>query len=226
MSEGHIFQVLLQFGILLFSLCLHEFGHAAMADRLGDPTPRLLGRLTLNPMAHADLLGTIILPLFQLFNPGLRIFGWAKPVPVTPENLKNPRWDSAKVAFAGPLANICLCFCALAAFAVLDLTGFFGVSESFRDSLTDFFNIFFWINFTLAILNLIPIFPLDGSWILKAFLPPSVAYSYSRLERYGAVLLLLAFFLGWLKYYFMPATWALFSLLDIAGLHHLAGYLS
>jgi len=228
LDEQRIILVLMNFTILLFSLCLHEFGHAAMADHLGDPTPRMLGRLTLNPMAHADPIGTILFPLLRLIFPGSFFFGWAKPVPITPENFKNPRKDGALVAFAGPLANLSLCLVALGAFALLDLTQIFQPGSSAEYSFVLFFNTFFWINFALAVFNLIPIFPLDGSWILKAFLPGPWAYKLSQVDRYGAVILLGALFMfrNVFNYIFDPVVSGLFLGLHLVGLDHLAQYIN
>src|SRR5581483_7492934 len=129
MDEARIFQAILQLGILVFSLSLHEFGHAFVAYRLGDPTAKMLGRLTIDPRAHADLFGTILIPLAMLLTPGLRLIGWAKPVPVTPENFQNPRRDGALVALAGPAANLFLCFSVLAVLSILDLAGFLGMAD-------------------------------------------------------------------------------------------------
>jgi Zn-dependent protease len=228
LDDAKIFQVLMKFSIVLFSLCLHEFGHAAMADRLGDPTPRMLGRLTLNPMAHADLFGTILIPLFIMFSGVNFLFGWAKPVPITPDNFKNPRKDGALVAFAGPLVNISLCLVALAAFAIMDLTQAFQPGSSSEYSFVLFFSTFFWINFALAVFNLLPIFPLDGSWILKAFLPGPWAYSLSRFDRYSFMVLLgiMFFFRNILGYVFGAVVTVFFFILHLVGLGHLAQYIN
>lgn len=227
MDELRILHVLLNFAILLFSLSLHEFGHAAMADRMGDPTPRMLGRLTMNPIAHADPIGTVLFPLISMYYQVNFLFGWAKPVPITPENFRNPRKGGALVAFAGPLANMGLCLVALVALTVLDLTGFFQVSEATQGTLLMFFTTFFWINFALAIFNLIPIFPLDGSWILKALLPGPWAYKLSLYDRYGAMFLIgiMVFFRSFLGYIFGPVVAVFFLILHLIGLGHVAQYL-
>ncbi len=228
MDESKIFHVLMNFSILLFSLCLHEFGHAAMADRLGDPTPRMLGRLTLNPMAHSDPFGTILFPLISMYYQVNFLFGWAKPVPITPDNFKNPRKGGALVAFAGPMANMGLCVLSLGAFAILDLTQFFQLGEASQYTLLNFFKTFFWTNFALAVFNLIPVFPLDGSWILKAALPGRWAYKLSQYDRYGAMLLfgVMVFFRNILNYVFDPVVMVFFFTLHLVGLDHLSQYLS
>ncbi len=197
-----------------------------MANRLGDPTARMLGRLTLDPRAHMDFFGTVLFPLLGLFFPNFLIFGWAKPVPITPENLKNPRRDGALVAFAGPFANIILCLFSLLALFLLDRTGFGGIGQFSAITVVGFLKTFFWINFALAVFNLIPIFPLDGSWILKALLPGQWAYAYSRVDRYGAYLLFAGFYLGWLNFLFTPVVIGLYLLLNLVGLDHLAGMIN
>ena len=141
---------------LIFSLSFHEYAHAWMAHRLGDNTAAHMGRLTLNPIAHLDLMGSMALLIMG--------FGWAKPVPVDSRFLNDPKNDMVKVAAAGPIANVIL-----AVFAAIFLRVFFGlgiVSNTFKT----FFIIFMQINITLAVFNLIPLSPLDGSQILSPFL--------------------------------------------------------
>ena len=141
---------------LVFSLSFHEFAHAWMAYRLGDSTAARMGRLTLNPMSHLDPIGSLALLLMG--------FGWAKPVPVDPRYLKNPRQDMVKVAAAGPISNIIL-----AIIAALVLRLLFD-SDFLSNSVKTFFIIFMQINITLAVFNLLPVSPLDGSQILSPFL--------------------------------------------------------
>ena len=141
---------------LVFSLSFHEFAHAWMAYRLGDNTAARMGRLTLNPISHLDPVGSIALLLMG--------FGWAKPVPVDARYLRNPREDMVKVAAAGPISNIIL-----AIFAALTLRFLFGTGL-ITNSIKTFFIIFMQINITLAVFNLLPISPLDGSQILSPFL--------------------------------------------------------
>ncbi|MGH2403756.1 MAG: site-2 protease family protein [bacterium] len=164
---------------ILVALTVHEFAHALIADRLGDSTARLLGRLSLNPVVHLDLLGTI---LFVIAG-----FGWAKPVPVNPRNFTNWRQGMMLVAAAGPLANITLMF-------VLGLVFQLGLLEPMTlPGLILLATIR--INAVLAVFNLLPIPPLDGSKILSGLLPPAQAIAYDRLAPYGPVLLLLLIFL-------------------------------
>jgi Zn-dependent protease len=173
--------------IVLFSIIIHECAHGWVAERCGDPTARLSGRLTLNPLPHIDPIGTLLLPAILLWL-ALRgfpviIFGWAKPVPVDFRNLRHPKEDMMKVGAAGPLSNILL---ALVCVMILK------VAKVSPDSLLSQimgFGVF--INLILAIFNLIPIPPLDGSRIITGLLPPQAAYNYSKLEPYGIFIVLI-----------------------------------
>ncbi len=214
--ELDIPRILMQMAVLLFSLSLHEFGHAWAADRLGDPTAKMLGRLTINPMAHADPVGTILLPLLMMTT-GIRwLFGWAKPVPVTHENLRHPRIDSVLVSVAGPAANILLLLIALSGLAVLKSSG--SDPTGMAATLEEFLLMFFVMNFILAVFNLMPITPLDGHWVVKAVLPPKLSYAYSRLDPYGFIILLVLLWLGFFKAILGFALSLLSLLLDLVGL--------
>jgi Zn-dependent protease len=158
--------------ILLYSIILHEISHGYVAYRLGDPTAKYEGRLTLNPISHLDPIGTILLPILTFFTAGF-IFGWAKPVPYNPYNLKNPQKDSIYIALAGPLTNILL---------ALIFTLLYKIFPS---------NIFLFglrINLVLAFFNLLPIPPLDGSKILLTKIPLEI---YQYLELYGFLLIII-----------------------------------
>jgi Zn-dependent protease len=224
MDETRIIRALMELAILVFSLSLHEFGHAYAATKLGDPTAKLLGRLTLDPRVHADMIGTIIFPLLRFLYPGFIMFGWAKPVPITPENFKHPRRDNAIVATAGPAMNILLALTALTALFILGQTDFFNLPNSSQSVLGGFFRFFFWLNFGLAFFNLIPIYPLDGSWVLKALLPNKLSYQYSRFDRYGVFVFLGVFIFcpSVFNFIFMPVINGLFWVLNSAGLDRLA----
>lgn len=113
MDEARILDAVMKLGVLVFSLCLHEFGHAYAAYRLGDPTAKMLGRMTIDPRAHIDPFGTILFPLIMFLTQSPFMFGWAKPVPVTVENFNKPRWDGALVALAGPTMNVLLALLSL-----------------------------------------------------------------------------------------------------------------
>ena len=158
---------------LVATISIHEYAHARMADRLGDPTPRAMGRLSLNPKAHLDPLGTLALLLIG--------FGWGKPVPFDPYNLRSPRRDSALIALAGPASNL------LFAFVLSMLIRFVPLTYL----LTSLISILVSLNIMLAIFNLVPVFPLDGEKILSGFLPAGLAQEYSNIMRqYGTLILI------------------------------------
>jgi Zn-dependent protease len=180
---------------VLVAVTFHEFAHALVADRLGDPTPRRLGRLTLNPLAHLDILGTLFFVLFS--------FGWARPVPVNAQNFAHPRQGMLQVALAGPLANITV------AFVVGLLIKTQGLSETVWGS---FASMVVWINVVLAVFNLIPIPPLDGSRILESLLPLEQAAAYARIQPYGTVLILLLLYTGVVGRVMFPAIRWLYGL--------------
>jgi len=164
--------------ILILSVSFHEWAHALIADRLGDPTPRAHGRLTLNPLAHADLFGTILLPLVLLITGSPIFFAWAKPVPIDPYNLKNPRRDEALLAFAGPATNLLLAL-------IFALFARFTGPSTF--TLTAVL-----VNLSLAIFNLLPLIPLDGSKILLGLLPLEKSLEWEEaLRHYSSALLIL-----------------------------------
>jgi len=177
--------------IFLFSVIMHELAHGWVALSLGDLTAQRAGRLTLNPIKHLDPIGSILLPglliLMNFLGAGGIIFGWAKPVPVNPYNFRDKRWGSAKVAAAGPLANICLAL-------------IFGLAIRFVPMISStqgLFLIFLYIvqiNLILAIFNLMPVPPLDGSHILFSFLPRSAENIKIALSRHGLILLLFVIF--------------------------------
>ena len=202
MNIDPIFSIL----VLIISVVIHEVSHGYMADFLGDPTAKLAGRLTLNPIKHLDLWGSIIIPLIFILTPGGFIFGWAKPVPYNPYNLRG-RWglssraSEAMVAFAGPLSNISVAVF----FGILVRLGFFNSTL-----ITPVASIVL-INLVLAIFNLIPIPPLDGSKILFSILPLRFADLRFKLERSGFILVLLFIFFLWQL--FVPLIFFIFSLL-------------
>lgn len=178
---------------VLFAITLHEAAHGWMAEKLGDKTARMLGRVSLNPIRHIDPIGTIIVPAALLWFGGF-IFGWAKAVPVTMQNLRNPRVDMAWVAIAGPTANLLMAlFWAL----VLKIGFILVASQPGIGQFMIYSGIAgVSINLILMVLNLLPIPPLDGSRILSAFLPSEWAWQYNRLEPYGLFILLGLLFFG------------------------------
>jgi Zn-dependent protease len=179
---------LFQLIVLLFSVVIHEVSHGYWAYKLGDDTAYLMGRLTLNPLAHLDPFGSIILPLCLYFlTGGSLVFGWAKPVSFNPLKLKNPRRDSALLAFGGPLANLSV---ALIFGLIIRLFVVLGYP-----AIIPFFSLIVEINLVLAIFNLIPIPPLDGSKILFYFFPSIELESF--LHRYGFLFIFLVLMFGW-----------------------------
>jgi len=179
---------------VLFAITVHEAAHGWVARKLGDPTAMMLGRLTLNPIKHIDPIGTILIPAVMILLPGPYLFGWAKPVPVTWENLKNPKRDMALVAIAGPAVNLImaiiwalvirLCFTVASTpdpiFMFIIYVGVAGI----------------YINIILMILNLLPIPPLDGGRVLAGLLPGPWAWKLSRVEPYGLPILITLLVLG------------------------------
>ncbi len=179
---------------LIFAITLHEAAHGWIASKLGDTTALMLGRVTLNPVKHIDPFGTIILPVLMLIISKLSfgapfMFGWAKPVPVSWQNLNHPRRDMALVAVAGPGANLVMAiFWAIVAKLSLLIFGHPSTHQIVRTAfvflhLVSLYGII--INILLLVLNLIPIPPLDGSRIVSAILPPNLASAYDRIEPYG-----------------------------------------
>lgn len=178
---------------VLFAITVHETAHGWMALRLGDPTAKMLGRLTLNPIRHIDPIGTIVVPAAMLFLGGF-LFGWAKPVPITWENLRQPKRDMAWVAAAGPLSNLLMALL-WAMFARLGMA----IGEASGDlamymMYTGVAGIF--INTILMLLNLLPLPPLDGSRVVSALLPGPMSYRYGLLEPYGLPILILLLITG------------------------------
>ncbi len=173
---------------VIFAITVHEVAHGWVAKKYGDNTASRLGRLTLNPVKHVDLLGTIILPGLLLMTGTGFIFGWAKPVPVDPSNFKRPLQDMAIVALAGPVSNLIMAFI----WALIIRLGIFIGTNAEAISLPLIYTgvAGISINLVLAMINLLPIPPLDGSRILTGILPSYWAWQYNRLERYGFILLL------------------------------------
>lgn len=198
---------LFQIIILIFSAVIHEYMHGWTADRLGDPTARLAGRLTLNPLAHLEWFGSIILPGLMLISGMPFVFGWAKPVPYNPYNLRDRRWGGAKVALAGPLANFIVAI-------------FFGLLLRFLPFVSLTFSgliaLIVYINLVLMIFNLLPIPPLDGSKILAPFLPVAWREKYLSLERFGFIFVIIFAWFGFS--YLLPLIDSLFSLLAGTGI--------
>ncbi len=185
---GTIQDLAIRIPVFLLALTIHEFAHGWLANRLGDSTARLQGRLTLNPLAHLDPIGTLAIVLIG--------FGWARPVPVDPRQLRRPRRDMMLVAAAGPASNLILATACAFCYRMIPWGAaglgwawlFLPVRATLRTGV--------WVNVILAVFNLLPIPPLDGSRVVSGFLPLRHAISYSRLEPYGFVIIFLLFFTG------------------------------
>lgn len=191
--------------ILIFSIVIHEISHGAMANYLGDPTAKYAGRLTLNPIKHLDPIGSVLVPLFLIIMRSPFLIGWAKPVPINPYNFRDQKYGSAKVAMAGPGANLLL-----ALFFGLVIRFFSGVIDS--PALFSMFGLIVFINILLAVFNLLPIPPLDGSHVLFTFLPYSMEHLKIALSQYGFFILILFFFLGGFRI-LSPIIFGIYSLI-------------
>lgn len=182
--------VIAVFVVLIISLCVHEFAHGWVATKRGDPTPKLKGRLTLNPLAHADLIGTLLLPIICLYY-NLPFIGWAKPVPVDPQYFKGGRRDMAWVSLAGPGSNLAL---SLIATLFLGLFLRFGLLTEATYWVPFFAALFIRVNLSLAFFNVLPIPPLDGFMFLVGTMPQHMLKWVYQLSRFGFILILILFF--------------------------------
>lgn len=180
---------------LIPAVIVHEYFHGRVAELMGDKTARLAGRLTLNPIPHIDLFGTIILPLLLVVSGSPIVFGWAKPVPINPYNFKDPRKGMMYTGMAGPASNFIMA--AIAGFMVR--LGLFSHAP-FLGTFLIYFSI---INIVLGVFNLIPVPPLDGSRIISGLLPYGLAREYNKLERYGMIILMI------ILLFFSDVLWAI-----------------
>ncbi len=200
--EEIVYNIAISLPGFLLGIVFHEYAHAWMADKFGDPTARTMGRLSLNPSVHYDLVGTVIFPLFCVLF-GWTMFGWAKPVPVDTRRFKKVRAGMFWVTFAGPLANIFLMFISALLFAVLytkvsqDISYFKVFAEMLQRSIA--------INVFLAVYNLIPLPPLDGSKMVTAVLDYEAARKYEELERYRFIFIIILLMTPALNYIMAPA---------------------
>ncbi|MGC8616773.1 MAG: site-2 protease family protein [Desulfurella sp.] len=191
--------IILALPVLLLAIVIHEVSHGYVAYLFGDSTAKRAGRLTLNPIAHIDLFGTILLPALLIFVRSPVLFGWAKPVPVNFYALKKPKRDSIFVAIAGPASNILMAIF----FAIVSWLLFFAFGNNTSVFLEDVRIMCMYgvqINIIFALFNLLPILPLDGGRVLAGLLPNRLAYQYSKLEPYGMYIVILLLFLGVLNF--------------------------
>ena len=217
--EDFLYKFFLFYLPLLFSLCVHEFSHGWMAKRFGDLTAFHHGRLTLNPLVHADLVGTFILPLAALFM-GLPVFGWAKPVPVDEGQLKNPKKEIFWIALAGPLSNFIL---AILGALVLSLLLSLSIQDfSLGLSGHRLLEMFIYMNLLLGVFNLIPLHPLDGGKVFSRFLPLRWSLFLESQHHYSSLILIFLFVVGGFRYLAIPVIFLTEILIQFS--HFLAHY--
>ena len=212
MTAELIPQLLIYMVVLLFAISAHEAAHAWMSNRFGDDTARLLGRITLNPTAHIDPIGTLLIPIvgFVLGNIGgpvgrIPLIGWGKPTPVNPLRWRNKDLANVMVSAAGIMANLIIAICAFVIFKVMLMTGAFAsIPDSLKEPLIIFLWFFISMNVSLAIFNLLPFPPLDGSKILETFLPASARPMLEMLEQFGFIILMILMYVGFFSAIISP----------------------
>lgn len=208
MDASILKQIIVSAPAILFAITFHEVSHGFVADKLGDPTAKFTGRLTLNPMAHIDLVGTVVMPVMLLIlTHGQFMFGYAKPVPINPNNFKDPKRDMALSAAAGPVSNILLAIASmimikLIIFPLYALLG--GAGTAVFKPLIMMFQASVIFNVVLAVFNMIPVPPLDGGRVLVGLLPHKQAMAYSRIEPFGFLILILLISTGMTRYFVEP----------------------
>lgn len=197
----------------LFALCFHEYAHGWVARRRGDNTAEMMGRLTLNPVSHMDILGTVILPIAAIVFSSPIFFGWAKPVPVNERNLKNPRKDMFWIAIAGPLSNVLLAIVGAVAIA---MTAKYFMASQYASGIIKILQMFIVTNLFLAVFNILPLHPLDGGKVLARFLPASLNYKLEQNQHISGMILMALVFTGALRILSYPVIWGANSLIGLA----------
>lgn len=190
MGEINIGYIAVMYVALLFSLSVHEAAHAAMSFYCGDPTAKLLGRATLNPIPHIDPIGTVVMPLIMFLSPGWLLFGWAKPVPFNPRNLRNMRRDPVFIALAGPASNVLLALLTVFLCRIYVMLAVNGVLPIPPDFAIMFCAQLIGLNLALAIFNMIPVPPLDGHHLLGYLLPDRFEAMLERIGPFGIIIVL------------------------------------
>jgi Zn-dependent protease len=216
-----LLQLLIFMIVLLFAISAHEAAHAWMSNHFGDDTARLLGRITLNPNAHIDPIGTLLIPIvgFILGNIGgalgaIPLIGWGKPTPVNPLRWRNKDLANVMVSAAGIMANLFIAICAFTIIKVLLMTGgFASIPESVREPVTLLLEYFLIMNISLAIFNLLPFPPLDGSKILETFLPESMLPILAFMEQFGFIILMILIYMGFFSAIIRPVMYVVEYLL-------------
>lgn len=198
--------VLILIPVLLFSFVIHEVAHAWVADRQGDPTARQQGRVTLNPIPHIDLFGTILVPALLIGSGSGFLIGWARPVPVVPSNFRNERLGDVLVSIAGVAANFALAIlCTGALILLVHLSRAFAGVANVGGIVEDMLAAGITLNFLLAVFNLLPIPPLDGSRLLYRALPARMGQGFARIEKYGVLVFVLLLMTGAISWILWPA---------------------
>ena len=225
MTSDLIPQLFIYMIVLLFAISAHEAAHAWMSNRFGDDTARLLGRITLNPAAHIDPIGTLLIPVVgfiigHIGGPFARIplIGWGKPTPVNPLRWRNKDLANVMVSAAGILANLFIAICAFTILKVMLMTGTIqSIPESIREPVLLFLWLFLTMNLSLAIFNLLPFPPLDGSKILETFLPESMQSTLAFMEQFGFIILMMLMYVGFFGAIMRPV-WSLVEYLLFLGM--------
>ena len=204
--------------VLLLAISAHEAAHAWMSNRFGDDTALLLGRVTLNPVAHTDPIGTLLIPIVGFVlgsagGPNIPLIGWGKPTPVNPLRWRNKDMANVMVSIAGILANLFLAICGFIAIKVLLHTGWWFETGSLQEPIRLFLQMLLTMNISLAVFNLLPFPPLDGSKILETFLPASAQPMLAMMEQYGFIILMVLIYVGFFSAIIRPIMTIVYYLL-------------